>query len=280
MIAITARCESYFRGSATSADVPFPWGIAVDNSGNVYIASSHEQRVRKVDTSGVITTVAGTGTQGYSGDGGPAVAAQLNSPSVVALDDSGNLFIGEYHAIRKVDMSSGIITTVAGTRGDDGSGYSGDGGIATDARLKYPYGLAVDSVGNIYIADRGNHAIRKVDTSGIITTVIGGNGLGSTGDGGLGTQAKISTPYNIGIDSDGNLFITDNGYNRVRKYYPSTGIIVAFAGISNQSGGYSGDEGQATEARIDDPYGVATDATGNVYIADFGNNRIRRISPP
>ncbi|MDP6821723.1 MAG: choice-of-anchor Q domain-containing protein [Dehalococcoidia bacterium] len=266
-------------GPATDAALNYPWGLAIDSLGNLYIADSGNKRIRKVDTSGIITTVAGTGENGFSDDGGLATSAQLNNPSVVAVDSSDNLYIGEYHRIRMVDADTGIISTVAGMKGYENEGYSGDGGPATSARLNYPYGVAVDSIGQIYIADRNNAAIRKVDVSGTITTVVGGIGPGTSGDNGLGTQAKISTPYGLAIDSSDNLYITDNGYNRVRKLSTETGVITAFAGIAFINGFFEGDGGSATDARLYAPYGLAIDGSGNLYIADGENDRIRKVTP-
>jgi len=194
-------------GPATGADLAGPQGIAVDFSGNVFIADRGNHRIRKVDTSGNISTVAGDGTPGFSGDGGLATIAELKNPDDVAVDPSGNLFIADTDnfLIRKVD-TSGIITTVAG---NGGVGFSGDGGPATSARLNVVRGVAVDSSGNLFIADTGNQRIRKVDTSGIITTVAGVGGQGFSGDGGPATSAQLFDVRGIALDASGNLFMAD-----------------------------------------------------------------------
>jgi len=259
-------------GSATQASLYDPMGVAVDSSGDLYIADSYNHRIRKVDPSGIITTVAGNGTSGYSGDGGSATQASLYDPMGVAVDSTGNIYIADSynHRIRKVDPS-GIITTVAG----NGSyGYSGDGGPATSAMLDYPGGVAVDPAGNLYIADTGNHCLRKVDPSGRITTVAGNGSYGYSGDGGPATSAMLDYPGGVAVDTSGNIYIADEYNERIRKVDPS-GMITTVAG--NGSPGYSGDGGPAVDADINNPYGVAVDSTGNLYIADYGNNRVRKV---
>jgi uncharacterized repeat protein (TIGR01451 family) len=257
--------------AATSIAISNIYGTAVDGSGNVYVPSFHENRVYKVATNGTVTTVAGNGTSGYSGDGGAATSAQLNEPMGLAIDASGNLYIADYgnSSIRKV--SGGVITTVAG---NGTSGYSGDGGLATSAELRNPYGVALDSAGNLYIADTYNYRIRKV-SGGVITTVAGNGTIGYSGDNGAATSAELSYPFGVAVDGAGaNLYIGDSNSSRVRRV--SSGIITTFAG--NGSFGFSGDGGSATSAELSYPYGVAVDASGNVYIADIGNERIRKVS--
>jgi len=260
-------------GAATVAQLYYPAGVAVDSAGNIYIADYNNNRIRKVNTSGIISTVAGNGTAGYSGDGGAATAAQLSNPFSVAVGSTGNIYIadGSNNRIRKVN-TSGIISTVAG---NGTAGYSGDGGAATAASLSSPYGVAVDSAGNIYIADRSNNRIRKVNTSGIISTVAGNGALGYSGDGGAATAAQLSSPHRVTVDSSGNIYIADTGNYRIRKVNTS-GIISTVAGNGTQ--GYSGDGGAATAAQINNPYGVAVDSAGNIYIADNGNKRIRKVN--
>jgi RHS repeat-associated protein len=228
----------------------------------------------KNNISNIITTVAGTGEQGYSGDGGPATEAKLYYSLEVAVDNQGNIFIADpyNHCIRKVDPS-GTITTVAGT-GE--RGYSGDGGPATQAKLYYPHGVAVDSQGNIFIADSFNYRIRKVDPSGTITTVAGSGEQGYSGDGGPATQAKLRNPQEIAVDSQGNIFIANPLKNCIRKVDPS-GTITTVAGTGER--GYSGDGGPATQARLSYPKGIAVDSQGNLFIADIGNYRIRKVDP-
>ena len=257
-------------GAATAARLRSPWGVALDSSGNLYIADASNYRVRKVDTSGNISTVAGTGSSGSSGDGGAATAATLNFPTGVALDGSGNLYIADSfnHRIRRVDATTGNISTVAGT----GSfGDSGDGGAATAATLNRPYGVALDGSGNLYIADTDNHRVRRVDTSGNISTVAGTGTLGDSGDGGAATAATLGLPIGVVVDGSGNLYIATGG--GIRKVDATTGNISTVA----LGSGFGGDGGAATAARLTGAAGVALDGSGNLYIADSGNNRIRKV---
>jgi N-acetylneuraminic acid mutarotase len=264
-------------GPAASAEFSSPTGVAVDSSGNLYIVDADNNRIRKVTAStGIITTVAGNGTAGYSGDGGAATSAELDTPFGVAVDASGNLYIVDVNndRIRKVTASTGIITTVAG----NGTwGYSGDGGTATSAELFSPFGVAVDASGNLYIADSGNNRIRKVTAStGIITTVAGNGTGGYTGDSGVATGAELNSPYGVAVDASGNIYIVDSGNNRIRKVTASTGVITTMAG--NGTAGYSGDSGAGTSAELNSPFGVAVDASGNLYIADTYNLVIRKVT--
>ncbi|OQW90457.1 MAG: hypothetical protein BWK78_06975 [Thiotrichaceae bacterium IS1] len=262
-------------GPATNARLFQPKAVVVDGSGNYYIADSLNHRIRKVATDGTITTVAGNGTGGFSGDGGPATSAQLNVPYDVALDNNGNLYIADLHnqRIRKVAID-GIITTVAGVF-SGGVAFSGDNGLATNAQFSLPTGVALDSSGNLYIVDAGNKRIRKVSTNGIITTVAG-NGLeGFGGDNGPATDAQLDSPNDIALDSNNNLYIADVWNARIRKV-STNGIITTVAG--NGSVGFSGDNGPATSAQFNQPVGVALDSSNNLYIVDFGNARIRKVS--
>jgi N-acetylneuraminic acid mutarotase len=225
---------------------------------------------------GLIISQAGNGVLGYSGDGGAAASAELNYPTGVAVDPSGNFYIvdADNNRIRKVTASTGIITTVAG---NGTAGYSGDGGAATSAELDTPFGVAVDASGNLYIVDVNNDRIRKVTAStGIITTVAGNGTWGYSGDGGAATSAELFSPFGVAVDASGNLYIADSGNNLIRKVTASTGIITTVAG--NGTGGYSGDSGAATGAELNSPFGVAVDASGNIYIVDSGNNRIRKVT--
>ena len=259
-------------GPAVEAELRGPYGVAVDSAGNVYIAYVSNERIRKVDSTGTITTIAGTGEFGFSGDGGPAVEAELRSPYGVAVDSAGNVYIADSsnQRIRKVD-STGTITTIAGT-GE--FGFSGDGGPAVEAELRSPYGVAVDSAGNLYIADVSDHRIRKVDSTGTITTIAGTGEFGFSGDGGPAVEAELRSPYGVAVDSAGNLYIADVSDQRIRKV-DSTGTITTIAGTGEF--GFSGDGGPAVEAELYDPYGVAVDSAGNVYIADSSNQRIRKV---
>lgn len=204
---------------------------------------------------GIITTLAGNGANGFSGDGGAATNATLYKPYDVAVDNVGNLFIADFYnfRVRKVDVN-GTITTVAG---NGSSGYSGDGGAATNAVLFGPTRIAVDTIGSLYIADAGNNRIRKVDVNGTITTVAGNGSAGFSGDGGAATNASLYVPYDVAVDDFGNLFIADEYNSRIRKV-DANGIITTVAGKS--SFGYSGDGGAATNASLYNPYGVALDA--------------------
>jgi hypothetical protein len=225
---------------------------------------------------GIITTIAGTGgSAGFSGDGGLASSARLNSPSGVFVDILGDMYIcdSNNHAIRKIDVD-GIITTVAGTGGS--SGYSGDGGTASNARLYYPSDVYVDTSRNIYIPDHWNHVFRKVDASGVITTIAGiGGSPGFSGDGGLATNARLHYPAGAFVDASGNVYISDAGNNVIRKI-DVNGVITTIAGIGG-SAGFSGDGGLATNARLNYPYGVFGDTSGNIYISDYGNHAIRKV---
>jgi sugar lactone lactonase YvrE len=253
-------------GPATSATLS-PGGIAVDSAGNLYVADSN--RIRKV-SKGVITTVAGNGTYGYSGDNGAATSAQLFNPQGVAVDAAGNLYIADTYNNRIRKVSGGVITTVAG---NGTSGSLGENIPATTAQLNWPYGVAVDAAGNLYIANTYNNRICKV-SNGMITTVAGNGIHGYSGDNGPATSAQLSWPDGVAVDAAGNLYIADTDNNRIRKV--SGGVITTVAG--NGTEGFSGDNGPATAAQLGWPYSVAVDAAGNFYIADTYNNHVRKVS--
>jgi trimeric autotransporter adhesin len=265
---------SNFAGTGTagsSADqLSGPQGLAVDSAGNLYIADTQNNRVRKV-TGGAISTVAGTGTAGFGGDGGAAANAQLNAPFGVAVDAAGNLYIAEFsnNRVRKV-ATNGNITTLAG---NGVSGFSGDGGQATGAMLNGPQGVAVDSAGNVYIADTANNRVRQVAPNGVISTVAGTGAAGYSGDGGSAVNAQVGNPTAVAVDSVGNVYIAD-GNARVRKLFLS-GLITTIAGTGPR--GYSGDGGSGPNARLNGPSALAINAAGNIWIADSLNNAVRLL---
>ena len=256
---------------AISAILFTPRGVAVDASGNVYIADTFHHRIRKVNAvTKAITTIAGTGTPGVSGDGGPATAARIFTPFGVRLDRLGNLYIADddNYRIRKIDAATGIISTVAGNGSND---FSGDGGPATAAALSEPKAVAVDTAGNLYIADPFNARIRFVNAAtGIITTFAGG---GMLDDGARATDASLYQPSGVAVDAAGNVYIADTGNSRIRRVDAVTRIITTVAG-----GGVDFNDGvAATAARLVFPFGVAIDASGNLYVADTGTSRIRKV---
>jgi len=255
-------------GPATSAGFSNPVAAAIDSSGNLYIADSTNSRVRQISPAGIINTVAGNGT-GFSGDGGPAISAQLFDPTGAAADAAGNFYVVDYlnERVRRVSPN-GVITTVAG-----GGGFSGDGVPATSAQIG-PYGVALDSAGNLYIGDSGNNRVRKVSASGIITTVAGNGTGGFSGDGGPATSAQLNYPEGVKVDAAGNLYIADVFNRRIRKVSPN-GIITTVAG--NGTAGYSGDGGPATSAELDRPTDVTTDSSGNLYISDEFSCVVREV---
>jgi hypothetical protein len=270
-------------GPAVDAQLYEPRMMTFDNHGNMYIADTFNQVIRKVDTNGIISTVAGvaapvsagSGDQcpgRYSGDGGPAVQAALSCPHSVVVADDGRIIIADSanNRIREVD-TNGIIRTIVGT---GTSSYSGDGGPANKAKLADPKGVILDAAGSLYIADTSNDRIRKVDASGIITTVVGTGVQGGAGDGGPALQAQLSEPRTLAWGPGGELYITEPKIHRIRKV-DAHGIISLLAGTS--VAGFSGDGGPAVDAKLDTPRGVVVDAAGVVYIADSLNNRVRRI---
>jgi sugar lactone lactonase YvrE len=257
---------------AITAELGQPDGIAVDGAGNVYIGDKNNNRIRKINTSGIITTIAGTGIYGYSGDDSLATNAKINYPYGVAVDGSGNVYFADEgnNCVRKIN-TSGIITTIAG---NDTGGYNGDNIAATLAKLHFPCGVAVDTIGNIYITD-GNNRIRKVNSSGIITTIGGTGALIDSGDNSQATAAGIFGPYAIALDADGNIYIGEENGFRVRKINTS-GIITTVAGTGR--GGFAGNNGPATAVEMGSIYGLAVDVTGNLFISDNYNNIVRKIN--
>jgi len=243
-------------GSAVGSQLNYPTGIAIDKSGNIYIADGLNNRVRKV-SGGVISTFAGNGTAGYTGDKGPAASAELNNPIGLALDSSGNLYIADSanNVVRMVS-SSGTITTFAG---NNTAGYSGDMALATGAQLFNPVGVAADSAGNVYIADTGNNVIRQVYNGNIVTYALG-----------------FTQPDGVAVDKAGNIYVADTQGRRIVEY-SAGGVYTTIAG--NGYGEFSGDNGPGPNAALYDPMGLAVDSSGNVYIADTFNGRIRKLTP-
>lgn len=257
-------------GAAISADIREPRGVACDASGNVYIVGNF--LVRKVNSFGIISTFAGTGVTGFAGDGGLATNANLGSPEYICFDMSGNAYISDFNnnRIRKVN-TSGIISNYAGT---GTFGYSGDGGLAVNANLSAPVGLVVNAQGDLLIADYANNCIRKVDGSGIISTIIGTGSLGFSGDGGNAINAQLASPCGITLDGSGNIYFSDYGNNRIRKVSTS-GIITTIAG--NGTAGVSGDGALAANASLNGPSGIALDGVGNIYFSDGFNHKVREV---
>jgi sugar lactone lactonase YvrE len=292
-----------------------PKDAAIDSSGSLYISDSTNNRIRKITPGGMVSTVAGTGTEGFSGDGGPATLAMLNNPFGLALDSEDNLYIADFYnsRVRKV-TPAGIISTVAG---NGTAGFGGDGGPAVSANISYPYNIAVDAAGSLYIADAGNNRIRKVDSAGIITTVAGNGTSGFSGDGSQAASAQLKSPEDVAVDGAGNLYIADRGNSRIRKVTPDgvistlslaspTGLTVDATGnvytldwtvsnlrkvtpagvwswiLGSPSGiqGFSGDGGLTSAAQVYSPRGITVDAAGNLYIADTWNQRIRKARIP
>ncbi len=264
-------------GPATAAEFHYPYGLAVDGSNNLYIADNMNYRIRKVNAGGIISTIAGNGVSGFSGDGGPATAAELNLPYGLAIDVKGNIYLADYsnESIRKINTDS-MISTVAGIQY---SGYSGDGGPATLAELGLPTGVAIDNAGDIYIPEYANNRIRMVNTNGIIST-IAGNGYGAPsdgayyGDGGPATNAELYEPTDVLVDGSSNVYLYDASNYRIRVIN-ANGIISTIVGIGDN--GFSGDGGMATAAEIGFGEGFTIDASGNLYLADLYFNRVRIV---
>lgn len=256
-------------GAATSAQLNTPLGVAVDAAGNTYIADTANNVVRRVDSKGVISNFAGTGTAGSSGDGSAAASAQLSGPQGLAVDTAGNLYIADTqnHRVRKV--TGGTMSTVAGS---GTAGFAGDGAAAGSAQLNLPFGVAVDSAGNLYIAEFGNNRVRKVTAGGTINTLAGNGVFGYSGDGGQATGAMLNGPQGIAVDASGNVYIADTANNRVRQVAPN-GVITTVAGTG--IAGFS-DSGSAVSAQVGNPVAVAVDSTGNLFIAD-GSSRVRKV---
>jgi len=260
-------------GLATNAQLNQPTDVFKDRLGNIYIGDRGNNRIRKVNTSGIISTIAGNGMAGYTGDGGPALLASLNAPKKAVVDGLGNIYIAdEYNnVIRKID-TLGIITTIAGT---GIAGFSGDGGPAINAQLDTPTGVAKDIFGNIYISDSGSNRIRKVDASGIISTYAGGGSVGFTIDGVPATSVSLCTMRNVSVDDTGGVYFTNqNCWHFLR--ITTSGLLYNVAG--HDSATYGGDGGPADSANIEGPLGMCPDNRGNIYLSPSGNNRVRRVN--
>lgn len=281
---------------ATSTSLDVPGGVAVDGAGNLYIADTNNNVIREVNLlSGSIRTVAGTSTPGYAGDNGAATAARLNSPEGITVDAAGNLYIADTgnNAVREVNAATQVITTIAGD-GTGVAGSTGDGGLATAAKLNAPFSVALDFAGNLYIPDSGNNRVRKVDTTGHISTYAGNGTPAYLGDGGAATAAELSSPLGVACDPAGNVYIADARNYVVRKVNALTGKISTVAGNNGTStfgdgkngftygNGQSGElysgGGIATGAGIYAPYGLAVDPAGNLLVAEYFDHIVRKVS--
>lgn len=263
-------------GLAVYAEIGMITGLVLDADGNIYISDLTANRVRRIDAeTGIITRFAGTGTAGYSGDGESALSAKLNMPMGLALDSGGNLYVADWmnHAIRKVDAVTGDISTVAGT---GAPGFGGDGGPAIAAQLNGPASVHIGPAGHMYICELMNSRIRKVDYyTGIIDTIAGTDGQGYNGDGIPAATAMLNRPYDVKVDSAGNVYIADTDNHRVRHIDAYTGLIRTYAGTG--VAGSSGEGVDAALAQLNRPWGLALSKERHVYITDMNVNRIRRV---
>jgi hypothetical protein len=260
----------------------------LDSAGNLYIGDVATNTIRKVVAqSGIISAFAGNGSAGYSGDGGPATSASMYGPAACALDSAGNLYVADEasNVIRKISALTGVITTVAGNgsgAGTSGGGFSGDGGLATKAELNHPNGVIVDAAGNLFISDTGNQRVREVNASTSIISTIAGNGTyGFPGSGGKAISTVMGNPEGLALDTDGNLYIAEEGVCVVAKLNVSTGTIATVAGNgSSCSEGPldTGDGGLATLAPLAGPRGVALDSAGDIFISDTSHSRVRKVT--
>jgi len=265
---IAGSTEGTLDGTGTSAQFNDPAGIARDGAGNIYIAEAGNHRIRKIDPSGVVSTIAGS-TQGYAD--GTGVAAQFDQPSGIALDGAGNLIIADFNnnRIRKLDLATAQVTTIAGASTIGAAGGTADG-AGNIAEFNGPFSVAIDQLGNIYVADVGNHRIRKIDPSFLVSTLAGST-LGFAD--GTGTAAQFTAPYGVAVDGFGNVYVSDLGNNKIRKV-SSTGVVTTVAGSTSGNS-----DGASTVAQFSTPAGLAVDAQGNIFVADVDNHNIRKIDP-
>ena len=261
-------------GLAVNAGLFAPYDIALDGSGNYYIADGYNNRIRKVNSAGIITTIAGRDTAGYNGDNILAINAQLYRPAGITCDHAGNIYFADAfnNRVRKINTATGIITTIAG---NGSSIYNGDDIAADSAGVYNPHRVAIDTAGNIFITDWGNHRIRKVNTAGVITTIAGTGIAGDNGDNGPADTAEIDEPYGIAVDNSGNIYFADLAKNKIRAINAG-GTIITIAGTGAY--GFAGDGGAVDTAEFKNPSGIAVDAIGNIYIADGLNQRIRKVT--
>ena len=257
----------YADGTGAAAQFSGTRGVAVDGSGNMYVADQSNNRIRKiVVATGVVTTLAGSGTLGNAD--GTGVAAQFNYPNGVAVDGSGNVYVSDQsnHRIRKIVVATGVVTTLAGST----SGNADGTGVA--AQFNYPMGVAVDGSGNVYVADQNNNRIRKiVVATGVVTTLAGNSAQGNAD--GTGAAAQFSSPNGVAVDGSGNVYVADLNNNRIRKIVVATGVVTTLAGSSTAGSG----DGTGAAAQFNSPRGVAVDGSGNVYVAEQSNTHIRKI---
>ena len=261
----------------TAVKLNQPTGLAIDAAGNVYIAEGAGNRIRKVSSAGIISTICGDGTGAFSGDGVPATDAQVYSPRGMTIGPSGDLVIADAnnYCIRKISSATGSITTIAGTPGAASSG--GDGGPATAAMFSLPVDVKYDAAGNLYVCDWFHNDIRKISTTGTITSIAGVGTPGYTGDGGPATAAQLHFPFRLAFNPAGDLFFVDGANNSIRKIDMATGTITTVAGSPTGIAGFAGDGGPATASQFSVATSVKFDAAGNMYISDRNNGRIRRV---
>ena len=262
-------------GPATAAQINNPFGVVRGPDGNIWFCEYTGQRVRKVTPDGKIHTVAGSGQKGYTGDGGPALQAAFNLPHEIRFDKAGDLYIVDManHAVRKVDLKTGVITTFAGT---GKAGYSGDGGPAKDAQFKQPHSIQFDPAGDLFVCDIGNHVIRKVNMkTGVISTFAGVGKAGPTPDGSPIAGTPLNGPRSLDFDAAGNLWLATREGNQVFKFDLKAGKIQHIAGTGKK--GFTGHGGPAKEATLSGPKGIAVAPNGNVYLADTESHSVRMI---